>query len=49
MDLLCSYAYGDGFGDIRMLSKVGNPIAVNPDYKLRLFAKRRKWSVIHFG
>lgn len=34
IDLSLSYAYGDTQGDYLMLSKVGNPIAINPNKKL---------------
>lgn len=34
IDLSLSYAYGDTNGDLSMLRKIGNPIAVNPNYEL---------------
>lgn len=34
IDLSNSYAYGDTNGDITMLRKVGNPIAINPSKEL---------------
>ncbi len=34
VDLLSSYAYGDTTGDLSMLKKVGNPIAINPNKQL---------------
>lgn len=34
LDLSNSYAYGDTNGDYSMLSKVGNPIAINPTREL---------------
>jgi HAD superfamily hydrolase (TIGR01490 family) len=34
IDLTNSYAYGDTNGDINMLRKVGNPIAINPTKEL---------------
>ncbi|MCT4663450.1 MAG: HAD-IB family hydrolase [Tissierellales bacterium] len=34
LDLSKSYAYGDTNGDYSMLSKVGNPIAINPTREL---------------
>lgn len=36
IDLEKSYAYGDTNGDINMLRKVGNPIAINPTKELLL-------------
>ncbi|MBF0713717.1 HAD-IB family hydrolase [Gemella sp. GH3] len=34
IDLEKSFAYGDTQGDYRMLSKVGNPVAINPSKEL---------------
>ena len=34
IDLSNSYAYGDTNGDYLMLSKVGNPYAINPNQEL---------------
>lgn len=34
LDLSNSYAYGDTNGDINMLKRVGNPIAINPTKEL---------------
>ena len=34
IDLSKSYAYGDTNGDINMLKRVGNPIAINPTNEL---------------
>ncbi|WP_409193375.1 HAD hydrolase family protein [Clostridium perfringens] len=34
IDLSQSYAYGDTNGDINMLKRVGNPIAINPTNEL---------------
>ncbi len=38
-----SYAYSDGYPDLPMLKKVGNPVVVSPDEKLALEAKERGW------
>ncbi len=40
------YAYSDHYSDIPMLSVVGNPIAANPEIKLKLYAKRHNWKII---
>jgi len=48
IDLGHSYAYGDGIGDLPMLSLVGHPTAVNPDRRLRRAARRRGWHELHF-
>lgn len=39
-------AYSDSHTDLPLLMAVGKPVAVNPDRKLRKFAKLHKWSVI---
>ncbi len=41
-----SYAYGDSYSDLSVLSLVGNPVAVQPDDKLRAIAKRRNWEIL---
>jgi HAD superfamily hydrolase (TIGR01490 family) len=45
LDLSNSYAYGDHLSDIPLLELVSNPIAVNPDKKLRIEAKKRNWPI----
>ena len=49
VDLGESYAYSDSFFDIPMLSKVGNPVAVNPDPRLFAYAVARRWPRIWFN
>jgi HAD superfamily hydrolase (TIGR01490 family) len=44
-DLPASYAYGDAISDLPMLESVGNPVAVNPDPRLRRIARDRRWAV----
>lgn len=48
IDLRRSYAYGDGIGDLPMLSLVAHPAAVNPDRRLRAAARRQGWREWHF-
>jgi len=48
IDLRDSYAYGDGIGDLPMLSLVGHPVAVNPDRRLRAVVRSRGWKEWHF-
>ncbi|MBO1337108.1 HAD family phosphatase [Streptomyces sp. VRA16 Mangrove soil] len=36
-------AYSDSHNDVPMLSLVGHPYAINPDAKLRKYAKERDW------
>jgi HAD superfamily hydrolase (TIGR01490 family) len=38
-------AYSDSMSDIPMLSVVGRPAAVNPDFRLRALAKVHRWPV----
>ncbi len=42
------YAYGDSLNDLPMLSTVGHPCAINPDAKLRRFARAQGWPVKEF-
>ncbi|MCP4366270.1 MAG: HAD-IB family hydrolase [Planctomycetes bacterium] len=48
IDLKSSYAYADHFSDIKFLSMVGNPVAVNAHPGLKLYAKMRGWPVVTF-
>ncbi len=45
VDLASSYFYSDSYNDLPMLSRVGQPIAVNPDARLRRHARRRGWQI----
>jgi putative phosphoserine phosphatase/1-acylglycerol-3-phosphate O-acyltransferase len=49
IDLAQSFAYGDGCLDRWMLSRVAHPIAVNPSFLLRRYARRRGWPVLHWA
>ncbi len=42
-----SAAYSDSFYDIPLLSAVGSPTAVNPDWRLAGVAAVRRWPVLH--
>ena len=48
LDLSRSYAYADSISDLPMLEAVGNPVAVNPDARLRAAAKERGWPVMRW-
>lgn len=48
LDLLGSHAYSDSHLDEPMLSAVGNPVAVNPDQRLRSMALARKWPIVQW-
>ncbi|MFE5211296.1 HAD family hydrolase [Streptomyces sp. NPDC056600] len=43
LDLTRCAAYSDSYNDIPMLSLVGHPYAVNPDPRLRKYAREREW------
>ena len=44
-DLEKCYAYSDSSNDLPMLELVGNPVAVNPDSKLRDAARKNGWQI----
>ena len=44
-----STAYSDSGSDVPFLEAVGNPVAVNPDRKLRRIAAERSWRVLRFS
>ncbi|HET8930219.1 MAG TPA: HAD-IB family hydrolase [Acidimicrobiales bacterium] len=43
IDLAASYAYSDSIFDAPLLGAVGNPMAINPDPRLRVMALVRRW------
>ncbi len=45
VDLARSYFYTDSFSDLPMLERVGRPVVVNPDPRLRRHARVRGWEV----
>ena len=47
-DLSGSYFYSDSVNDLPLLELVQNPIAVDPDEKLRQYAEQNEWPVISF-
>lgn len=49
IDLNLSYAMGDASGDLEMLECVGNPVAVNPDSRLRKIALSRGWKIVKWN
>ncbi len=48
VDLAASYFYTDSYTDRAMLERVGHPVAVNPDPRLRRLAQKRGWPVERF-
>ena len=47
-DLSESYAYGNHYSDAHKLKRVGHPVAVNPDRKLREIATANGWQIERF-
>ncbi len=41
-----SYAYSDSISDLPMLSIVGHPVAVNPDFRLKQTATQHDWAIL---
>ena len=48
VDLDASYFYTDSISDLPLLERVGVPVAVNPDPRLRRLAARRGWRIERF-
>lgn len=46
VDWEASLAYADGYSDLDLLLAVGNPVAVEPDAKLKKIALERNWRII---
>lgn len=49
IDLKDSFGFGDTEQDLPFLSKVGNPVALNPNSKLLSVAKENGWMVFNSG
>ncbi|MCL4504308.1 MAG: HAD-IB family hydrolase, partial [Deltaproteobacteria bacterium] len=47
-DLARSYAYGDHIQDLYLFRSIGHPVAVNPSWRLKLQARRRRWPIRYF-
>jgi HAD superfamily hydrolase (TIGR01490 family) len=45
LDLSRCSAYSDSFNDLPMLSLVGDPCAINPDARLRMYARKQGWRI----
>jgi len=45
VDLSASHAYSDSFFDVALLSSVGFPHALNPDFRLAALAAARRWPI----
>lgn len=44
----CSF-YSDSIHDLPLLELVGNPVAANPDHRLRKIAQKRGWTIKDFS
>ena len=45
VDLSVSYFYTDSITDLPLLERVGQPVAVNPDLRLKQLASRQGWPI----
>ena len=41
-----SFFYSDSFLDLPMLNRIGTPVAVNPDWRLKRHAKKEGWQIV---
>ena len=48
LDLARSFAYGDHLQDLHLFRRIGNPVAVNPSWRLRRLARRHHWPIRSF-
>ncbi len=48
LDLGACWAYSDSYNDIPLLTAVGNPVAINPDARLRRHARENNWPVYDY-
>jgi HAD superfamily hydrolase (TIGR01490 family) len=47
-DLSQAYAYGDHIQDSYLFGSIGHPVAVNPSWRLKLKARKKRWPIRHF-
>ncbi len=48
LDLSRSWGYSDSYNDIPLLNAVGNPVAINPDARLRRHARDNNWPIYDY-
>ncbi len=48
LDLARSYAYGDHIQDSFLFRTIGNPVAVNPSWRLKRQARKNHWPIRYF-
>jgi HAD superfamily hydrolase (TIGR01490 family) len=49
VDLKDCYFYSDSMSDVLLLEKVGHPVVVNPDPRLKKHAEQRGWPIEDWG
>jgi HAD superfamily hydrolase (TIGR01490 family) len=48
IDLDKTSFYSDSIHDRPLMEEVGNPVATNPDFRLKLLAKNKGWKILNF-
>ncbi len=48
IDLDKTSFYSDSIHDRPLMEEVGNPVATNPDFRLKLLAKSKGWKILNF-
>ncbi len=48
IDLAQSYAYGDHIQDLHIFRVIGNPVPVNPSWRLKRLARKYQWPIRYF-
>ena len=48
IDITKTSFYSDSIHDRPLMEEVGNPVATNPDIRLKLLAKNRGWKILNF-
>lgn len=49
VDLAQSWFYTDSYNDLPMMERVGHPVAIHPDVRLRRHARKRGWPIVYWG
>ena len=48
IDLEKTSFYSDSIHDRPLMEEVGNPVATNPDFRLKILAKNKGWKILNF-
>jgi len=48
LDMEDAWYYGDAIADLYIMERVGHPVCVTPDRKLRKEARRRRWEIVEW-